>query len=68
MRGLARIPEGKRRRKLEQSFDGFIHEAFSRRILAFGEQAAFLYGKISSGRKRKGLSVDPRQSQNITMQ
>ena len=28
MRGLARIPEGKRRRKLEQSFDGFIHDAF----------------------------------------
>ena len=59
MRGLARMPEGKRRRKLKQSFDGFIHDAFSSKILAFDEQAAFLYGEISASREKKGLSVDP---------
>ena len=59
MRGLAHIPEGKRRRKLEQSFYGFIHDAFSSKILAFDEQAALLYGDISAAREKKGLSVDP---------
>ena len=59
LRGLARMAEGKRRRKLEQSFDGFIHDAFSSKILAFDEQAALLYGEISAGREKKGLPVDP---------
>ena len=29
------------------------------RIFSFDEQAAFLYGEISSKRERKGLAVDP---------
>ena len=59
MRGLTRLPEGKRRKKLEANFDKFVHAAFNNKILAFDEQAAFLYGEISARRERKGLSVDP---------
>ena len=59
MRGLLRLPEGKRRHKLTQNFNEFINNAFPGRIWPFDEQAAFLYAEISTYREQEGLAVDP---------
>ncbi len=59
LRGIERLPKGKRRQKLEQSFKEFIQKGFSGRILPFDEASAYLYGGIATGREKAGLSVDP---------
>jgi predicted nucleic acid-binding protein len=58
MRGIARLPAGKRRRKLQQNFDVFIHEAFWGRILSFDKESAFLYGDLSTIREKAGFGID----------
>lgn len=58
LRGIERLPKGKRRQKLEQSFKEFIQKGFSGRILPFDEESAYLYGGIATGREKAGLSVD----------
>lgn len=52
--GLRVLPEGKRRRQLEEGFDWLIAEAFTGRILPFGEEAAHRYGEIMGRRKEIG--------------
>ena len=42
LRGIERLPKGKRRQRLEQSFKEFIHKGFSGRIFPFDEEAAYL--------------------------
>jgi predicted nucleic acid-binding protein len=59
LRGLERLPKGKRRQRLEQSFKEFIQQGFRGRIYPFDEEAAYLYGGIATGREKAGLSVDP---------
>ncbi len=58
-RGLARLPKGKRRQRLELFFAAFIREAFNGRALPFDERAAFLYGDLSLKREKAGLKIDP---------
>ena len=57
-RGLARLPPGKRRTRLETSFTAFITEAFGDRIFVFDETAANLYGEIAAKREKDGFTVD----------
>ena len=52
--GLQVMPEGKRRRLLEDRFEQFIAMAFASRILNFGETAARVYGEIKAYRKKIG--------------
>ncbi len=59
LRGIERLPKGKRRHRLEQSFKEFIQKGFSGRIYPFDEEAAYLYGGIATGREKAGLYVDP---------
>jgi len=59
LRGIERLPKGKRRQRLEQSFKEFIQKWFSGRIFPFDEESAYLYGGIATGREKAGLSVDP---------
>ncbi len=59
LRGIERLPKGKRREKLEQSFKEFIQKGFRGRIFPFDEESAYLYGGIATGREKAGLSVDP---------
>lgn len=52
--GLRVLPQGKRRRFLEEGFERIIAEAFPGRILAFDEAAAHRYGEIMGRRKEIG--------------
>lgn len=57
--GLRILPEGKRRRLLEEKFEQFVESAFEQRILSFDEAAARTYGDVMGHRKEIGrpLSV-----------
>ena len=52
--GLQAMPEGKRRRLLEDRFEQFIISAFASRILNFDESAARLYGELRAYRRKIG--------------
>ena len=52
--GLQVLPEGKRRRLLEDRFELFIALAFASRILNFDEFAARVYGELKAYRKKIG--------------
>ena len=41
--GLRAMPDGKRRRLLNERFDQFIETAFKQRVLSFDERAARIY-------------------------
>ncbi len=53
------LPDGRRRRLLEESFKKLIAEAFEHRVISFDESAAQMYGDIMGHRKEIGrpLSV-----------
>ena len=54
-RGSSRVlPEGKRRRDLQDRFERFLAEGFAQRILNFDESAARLYGEVMSRRRSIG--------------
>jgi toxin FitB len=57
-RGIARLPDGRRRKSLEQRFSAFVEEAFPGRLLAFDRDAAYACGEVSASRERKGLHAD----------
>ena len=52
--GLRVLPQGKRRRFLEEGFERILTVAFPGRILAFDEAAAQRYGEIMGRRKEIG--------------
>ena len=52
--GLRAMPEGRRRRLLEDRFEQFIAAAFSSRMLRFDEAAARVFGEIKAYRKKIG--------------
>jgi len=52
--GLRVLPQGKRRRSLEEGFERILAEGFAGRILAFDEAAAHRYGEVMGRRKEIG--------------
>lgn len=52
--GLRVLPNGKRRRTLEERFEQFIARGFAQRILAFDEPAARFYAEIMGRRRELG--------------
>jgi len=57
-RGIVRLPNGRRRKSLEDRFAAFIEEAFHGRLLAFDTDAAHVCGEVSALREHKGLHAD----------
>ena len=57
--GLCSLPNGKRRRAMEEGFERLQSEAFEGRIWSFDQAAAHQYGLVMSYRRAKGrpLSV-----------
>ncbi len=51
--GLWVLPDGKRRRSLEDRFHKFVAEGFEQRILVFDERAAELYPEVMGRRRAK---------------
>lgn len=58
MRGIWRLPEGKRQKDLQARFSGFVDEGFSGKLLEFDSKAAALCGEISALRENQGLNAD----------
>ena len=56
--GLQAMPEGRRRRLLEDRFEQFIVKAFTSRILNFDESAARIYGELRAYRKKIGRPLN----------
>jgi hypothetical protein len=52
--GLEVLPDGKRRRDLEERFDRFVARGFAYRILPFDEKAAHLYRELMARRRGAG--------------
>jgi len=52
--GLRVLPDGRRRRDLEDRFASFVAAGFEQRVLSFDERAARLYGEIMGYRKQLG--------------
>jgi hypothetical protein len=52
--GLRVLPDGKRRRSLEERFEKFVVEGFAERILNFDERAARLYPEVMGRRRAVG--------------
>ena len=57
-RGLMRLPTGKRRTQLTNSFEAFVTEAFNGRIFPFDEKAAYHYGHIAAHCEMQGINTD----------
>ena len=56
--GLCRIPQGRRRKDLEEKLRTFLARGFRDRMLPFDEAAARLYGSIVTTRQGMGRPID----------
>ena len=56
--GLDRLPEGQRRRNLNERFHSFLTRGFNDRIIGFDVAAAEAYSTIVVGREKIGLSIE----------
>jgi predicted nucleic acid-binding protein len=61
--GLLAMPEGRRRTKFEQAFDGLLQQDLEGRIAAFDLAAAEAAATLAAGRQRKGRPIDVRDTQ-----
>lgn len=56
--GIRILPEGRRRRSLQHSFDRFVTTAFSERLMDFDREAALQYGEIMASRREIGRPMN----------
>jgi toxin FitB len=55
--GLARLPDGRRKRELSVVIGGILNEDFHGRVLPFDEGSAVQYGDIVANRERIGQPI-----------
>jgi predicted nucleic acid-binding protein len=60
--GLERLPRGRRRTSLEQSYES-IFVNMADHILPFDVEAALRYGALQAGKERAGVAMDPMDAQ-----
>ncbi|RBY77754.1 VapC toxin family PIN domain ribonuclease [Geodermatophilus sp. TF02-6] len=56
--GLARLPDGRRRRELRTRVDRLLDRYFPRRVLPFDSAAAQRYGTVMASRERLGRPIE----------
>ena len=61
--GLALLPSGRRRQRLESEFDRLLHEDLENRVLDFDGAAATEAATLAAVRQKSGRPVDMRDSQ-----
>jgi hypothetical protein len=61
--GLSILEKGKRLERLEQTFQLVLKEIFEGRVLPFDEASAMASADIAAKRRRKGITVDMRDTQ-----
>ncbi|HEX3195945.1 MAG TPA: type II toxin-antitoxin system VapC family toxin [Propionibacteriaceae bacterium] len=59
---LQRLPRGRRRRSLEQSYDSLFVD-MADHVLRFDVEAALLYGPLVATKERAGIAMDPMDAQ-----
>jgi predicted nucleic acid-binding protein len=57
LHGLARLPDGRRKQDLQQSWDALMAELFAGRVWPFISEAAHWYGELLCRRERLGRSM-----------
>jgi predicted nucleic acid-binding protein len=60
--GLERLPRGRRRRSLEQSYHS-LFVGMADHVLPFDVEAALLYGPLVATKERAGIAMDPMDAQ-----
>jgi predicted nucleic acid-binding protein len=60
--GLALLPKGRRRTRLERAFERVLSEDLSNRVLALDEMAALTAAQLAADRQRSGRAVDLRDT------
>jgi predicted nucleic acid-binding protein len=60
--GLDRLPRGRRRRSLEESYQSLV-VGMADHILPFDVEAALLYGPLVATKERAGIAMDPMDAQ-----
>lgn len=61
--GLALLPEGRRRHRLDEAFDQLIEEDLRGRMLSFDAAAAGEAAALAARRRQSGLNVDIRDTE-----
>lgn len=61
--GLSILTKGKQRGKLEEAFQQTLENILEGRILPFDQDAALAAGELAAGRRRRGITVDMRDTQ-----
>jgi predicted nucleic acid-binding protein len=61
--GLALLPSGRRRQRLESEFDRLLHEDLENRVLDFDGAAATEAATLAAVRQKSGRPVDMRDTQ-----
>ena len=57
LHGLARLPNGRRKRALRESWDALAAELFGGRVWPFTSEAAHWYGELVTHRERLARSI-----------
>jgi len=57
LHGLMLLPQGRKRRELEQAAAGMFSQDFAERVLAFDGAAAVAYAQIAADRRRAGRPI-----------
>ena len=60
--GLERLPRGRRRTSLEQSYQA-LFVGMADQVLPFDVEAALLYGPLVATKERAGIAMDPMEAQ-----
>ncbi len=58
LHGLARLPDGRRKQELQDSWEAVKADLLIGRIWPFSSEAAHWYGELVSHRERLGLPID----------
>ena len=61
--GLALLPSGRRRQRLESEFDRLLREDLENRVLDFDSAAAVEAASLAAARQKSGRPVDMRDTQ-----
>ncbi len=61
--GLSTLTKGKRRVKLEEAFQKTLENILEGRVLSFDENAALAAGELAAERKKRGITIDMRDTQ-----
>ncbi len=61
--GLALLPSGRRRQRLESEFDRLLQEDLENRVLDFDSAAAIEAASVAAARQKTGRPVDMRDTQ-----